>query len=354
MGRRFELPSDGIPAGQNRFDPRRESRRLVRRRRAGNARPWSTATNADGNYGLRRFYLDELLKDTGEITVKFKPNTAPGAIVSNVEVFTNLNRRDFAVLEEDRARVTTTSTDTYFRAYAMTGPDGDGYYTATLPVNRCGAYRLQVRYKVDGGEYVYYTDHAQRRDCAIVVSPKKALTANMYEVNPLIVEAKDNTLEGRSTFLDLVNDPSIPEEAGGYDGRPDALNKDHYAALAVNMLWLQPIHPIGVDGRDTNPDTDEPFDPGSPYAVQDYWSVAPMLGRDNTAGGALAEFQTFVDRLDGWGVDVMMDGTFNHSAPDVIMGQGAADLGFGYEHDRRDPRCQPPLVCQRGFPGAAG
>jgi glycosidase len=305
---------------------------------------------ADGNYGLRRFYLDELLKDAGEITVKFKPNTAPGAIVSNVEVFTNLNRRDFAVLEEDRARVTTTSTDTYFRAYAMTGPDGGGYYTATLPVNRCGAYRLQVRYKVNGGEYVYYTDHAQRRDCAIVVSPKKALTANMYEVNPLIVEAKDNTFEGRSTFLDLVNDPSIPEEAGGYDGRPDALNKDHYAALAVNMLWLQPLHRIGVDGRDTNPDTDAPFDPGSPYAVQDYWSVAPMLGRDNTAGGALAEFQTFVDRLDGWGVDVMMDGTFNHSAPDVIMGQGAADLGFGYEQTAEIRDANHRWYAKEGFP----
>ncbi|MGA0848970.1 MAG: alpha-amylase domain-containing protein, partial [Chthoniobacterales bacterium] len=270
---------------------------------------------ADGNYGLRRFYLDELLKDSSEITVRFKPNTNPDAIVSNVEAFTNLNRRDFAVLEEDPSVVTTTSTETYFRAYPMTGPDGDGYYTTTIPVNRCGAYRLQVRYKVNGGEYIYYTDHAQRRDCAIVVSPKKALTANMYEVNPLIVEAKDDTFEGRSTFLDLVNDPAIEGEAGGYQGRPDALNKDHYSALGVNMLWLQPIHPIGVDGRDTNPETGQPFNPGSPYAVQDYWSIAPMLSRNNSAAGAMAEFQTFVTRLDGWGVDVMMDGTFNHSAP---------------------------------------
>lgn len=305
---------------------------------------------ADGNYGLRRFYLDELLKDSSEITVKFKPNTNPGAIVSNVEAFTNLNRREFAVLEEDRSRVTTTSADTYFRAYPMTGPDGDGYYSVTLPVNRCGAYRLQVRYKVNGGDYVYYTDHALRRDCAIVVSPKKALTANMYEVNPLIVEAKDNTFDGRSTFLDLVNDPALPGEAGGFEGRPDALNRSHYNALGVNMLWLQPIHPIGVDGRDTDPETGQPFNPGSPYAVQDYWSVAPMLGRNNTAGDAMAEFQTFVSRLDNWGVDVMMDGTFNHSAPDVTMGQGAADLGFGYSPTAQIRDANHRWYAKEGFP----
>ena len=307
---------------------------------------------ADANYGLRRFYLDEILKDSASITVKFKPNTGAGDLVSNAEVFTNLNRRDFAVLEEDPSTVATTSTDTYFKAYAMSGPDGDGYYTATLPVNRCGAYRLQVRYKVNGGAYTYYTDHAQRRDCAIVVSPKKALKSNMYEVNPLVVEAKDTTFAGRSTFLDLVNDPALPGESGGYDGRPDALNKDHYAGVGMNMLWLQPIHPIGIDGRDTNPETPgQPFDPGSPYAVRDYWSVAPMLGRDNTAGTALAEFQTFVSRLDSWGVGVMMDGTFNHSSPDAIMGQGAADLGLPYSPNVEIRNANHAWFAKEGYPG---
>jgi glycosidase len=285
---------------------------------------------ADGNYGLRRFYIDEVLKETAQITVKFKPNTAATQTVTSIEVFTNLNRRDLVVLEENPATVTTSS-DTYFRAYLMVGPDANGYYTYTLPVNRCGAYRLQVRYKIDGGPgYTYHTDHAQRRDCAIVVSPRKTLKSNMYEVNPLIMEAKDTTFAGRSTFLDLVNDPSLPGESGGYDGRPEAINKTHYSGMGLNMIWLQPIHPVGVESRDTNPETNAPFDPGSPYAVQDYWSVAPMLGRGagTSAATALAEFQTFVSRLDQWDVSVMMDGTFNHSAPDAIMGQGAVDLGF--------------------------
>ena len=304
----------------------------------------------DGNYGLRRFYLDETAGDASELTVKFKPNTA--GPVSNIEVFTNLNRRDHAVLEEDPSTVTTAS-NTYFRAYPMSGPNADGYYTATLPVNLCGAYRLQVRYKVPGvndGNYIYYTDHGLRRDCAVVVSPKKALEMNMYEVNPLIVEAKDTTVAGRSTFLDLVNDSSIPGEVGGYEGRPDALNKDHYAALGVNMLWLQPIHPIGVEGRDTNPETGSVFDPGSPYAVRDYWTVAAMLGRSNTPENAMAEFQTFVQRLDQWGVGVMMDGTFNHSAPDAVMGQGAVDLGISGNSLQEIADFNPGWYAKEGFP----
>jgi glycosidase len=304
----------------------------------------------DGNYGLRRFYLDEVAGDATELTVKFKPNAA-GA-VSDVEVFTNLNRRDNAVLEENPSTVTSSS-NTYFRAYPMSGPNADGYYTRTLPVNLCGAYRLQVRYKVAGvnsGNYIYYTDNGLRRDCAIVVSPKKALEMNMYEVNPLIVEAKDATKAGRSTFLDLVNDPALPGESTGYDGRPDALNKDHYAALGVNMLWLQPIHPIGVEGRDNNPETGSAFDPGSPYAVRDYWSVMPMLGRSDTAANAMSEFQTFVQRLDNWGVGVMMDGTFNHSSPDAIMGQGAVDIGITGNAAQQIREFNVGWYAKEGFP----
>ena len=294
---------------------------------------------ADGNYGLRRFYLDELVKDEAEITVKFKPNASPNAVLLSPEVFTNLNRRDYAVMEEDPSVVTTSSSDTYYRAYPMTGPDASGYYSKTLKVNRCGAYRLQVRYKLSGvnnGNYIYYTDHAQRRDCAIVVSPKKALNLTMYEVNPSVVEAKDATESGRSTFLDLV-------ETGGYNGRPDVLNQGHYSTLGINMIWLQPIHPIGQEGQT--------FSPGSPYAVRDYWSVNPSLGRSNTSGNALSEFQTFVSQMDAWNVGVMMDGTFNHCAPDAIMGQGAVDLGLPYSAGSKIREANYRWFAKEGYPG---
>jgi hypothetical protein len=116
------------------------------------------------------------------------------------------------------------------------------------------------------------------------------------------------------------------------------------------MLSLQPIHPIGIEGRDINPETSAAFDPGSPYAVRDYWKVAGMLGRSNNEGNAMSEFQTFVQRLDQWGVGVMMDGTFNHSSPDAIMGQGAVDLAITSDGTQQIRNFNTAWYAKEGFP----
>lgn len=269
---------------------------------------------ADANYGLRRFFIDELAGDTANLTIRFTPNGNPALPVTDVEVITNLNRRDHAVIQENRDTATTTS-DTYYRAYPMT--ESAGVWSATLPVITCGAYRATVRYYCGGEGPFYYTDDAQHRDLAIVVSPKSALDLNMYEVNPAIVEATSDIKSGRSTFRDLWMENL---------DRPDVVNVDHFTSLGVNMLWLQPVHPVGVDSRGIDPATSLPYDPGSPYAVRDYWKIASSLGADDTESGAMAEFQTAVAQFDAAGVGIMMDGTFNHAAPDVVLGQGAADL----------------------------
>lgn len=269
---------------------------------------------ADANYGLRRFFINEAASETASLTLRFTPHGNPALPVTDVEVLSNLNRRDFAVIQEDLSTVTTTS-DTYHRAYPMT--ENGGVWSATLPVTKCGAYRATVRYRIGGSGPFYFTDKGQRRDLAIVVSPKSALDLNMYEVNPAIVEATSDTKSGRSTFRDLWM---------ANTDRPDIVNVNHFTNLGVNMLWLQPIHPIGVDGRGTDPSTSAPYDPGSPYAVKDYWKIAPSLGADDSESGAMSEFQSAVSQFDAAGVGIMMDGTFNHSAPDAVLGQGAADL----------------------------
>ncbi len=269
---------------------------------------------ADANYGLRRFFLDEAAGESASVTFRFTPNTNPAESVTGVELVTNLNRRDHAVIQEDLDTVTTGS-PTFHRAWPMT-PNG-GAWETTLPVTTCGAYRATVRYFVDGAGPFYFTDGGLRRDLAIVVSPRKALDVTLYEVNPAIAEATSDTFAGRSTFRDLWT---------ANTDRPDVINLGHFANLGVNMLWLQPIHPIGSEARATDPATSLPYDPGSPYAVLDYWQVAPWLGTDNTAAGALAEFQAAVARFDQAGIGVMIDGTFNHSAPDAVLGQGAAEL----------------------------
>ena len=276
-----------------------------------------TDTN-DANYGLRRFFINELAGDTAELTVILQPNVGGGNTVGNVELFSNVNRRDFAVLEEDPSSVTTNSTATYFRAYPMTDIGG-GRFAKTLTLKKCGAYRINARYRVNGGPYVYVTDYGLRRDCAVVVSPDKALGLTLYELNPLIAEATNDNFYGRSTFRDMV--------IANVD-RYDAINTNHFTGLGMNTIWLQPIHPIGSEGRGIDPLTGLPFDPGSPYAVRNYWKVNSVLGDPSSESNAMVEFQTFVAALDQAGVGVMLDGTFNHSAWDCEIGTQGVEMGI--------------------------
>ena len=282
----------------------------------GKPQMWTVvnANTNDANYGLRRFFVDETMGESASITVILQPNVAG---VSDVELFSNLNRRDFAVLpgDEDPATITTGSVSTYYRAYTMSSIGG-GLYAVTLPVNRCGVYRLNARFKA-GGKTYYYADNGLRRECSVVVSPRKARDLRLYELNPMIAEATNDNFYGRSTFNDLVS-------AGL--GRPGVINTNYFHNLGVNMIWLQPIHPIGSDNRQTDPATGSAYDPGSPYAVRNYWQVNSVLGNPATVTQAMLEFTNFVATMQGAGVGVMLDGTFNHSAWDCEVGEVGQQL----------------------------
>ncbi len=253
-----------------------------------------------------------------------KPDVKPGDTLSSVELFSNVNRRDFAVLpgDEDWDTISTLSQSSYYRAYEMSGPDVNGVYSYTLTANRCGVYRINARYKVNGGGYVYYTDNGLRRDCAVVVSPTKALELTMYELNPIIAEATTDEFSGRSTFADMYI---------ANTNKPNVLDTNYYSDMGLNMIWLQPIHPIGSDGRQTDPATGAPYDPGSPYAVRNYWKVNSVLGDPSSEAQAMQEFRDYVAALDGRDVGVMLDGTFNHSAWDCEIGQIGVDMGLTYD-----------------------
>jgi glycosidase len=73
---------------------------------------------------------------------------------------------------------------------------------------------------------------------------------------------------------------------------------DDIAALSVNVLWLMPIHPIGVLKS-----------VGSPYCVRDYWAVNPDLG-------SLADLEQLVADAHRRGISVILDWVANHTAWD--------------------------------------
>jgi len=72
-------------------------------------------------------------------------------------------------------------------------------------------------------------------------------------------------------------------------------------ALGVDILWLMPIHPIGVKNRKGTL--------GSPYSVRDYYGVNPEFGTK-------FEFRAFVDAAHKQGMHVILDWVANHSAWD--------------------------------------
>lgn len=76
---------------------------------------------------------------------------------------------------------------------------------------------------------------------------------------------------------------------------------DRLYTLGVDIIWLMPIHPIGVEGRSGSM--------GSPYSVKDYMSVNPDYG-------TLEDFKNFVSAAHSKGIKVWMDWVPNHTAKD--------------------------------------
>lgn len=79
---------------------------------------------------------------------------------------------------------------------------------------------------------------------------------------------------------------------------------DRLEALGVGIIWLMPIHPIGVERRLGSL--------GSPYSVRNYLEVNPRYG-------TLADLQRFVDAAHARGMYVLMDWVANHTAWDNVL-----------------------------------
>ncbi|HWP82567.1 MAG TPA: alpha-amylase family glycosyl hydrolase [Bacteroidota bacterium] len=71
--------------------------------------------------------------------------------------------------------------------------------------------------------------------------------------------------------------------------------------LGVTVLWLMPIHPVGLLNRKGRL--------GSPYAVQDYYEV-------NEEFGTLEDFRSLVNSVHDQGMEIIIDLVINHTAWD--------------------------------------
>ena len=77
-------------------------------------------------------------------------------------------------------------------------------------------------------------------------------------------------------------------------------------ALGTDILWLMPIHPIGMAGRKGTM--------GCPYANRDYRTVNPEYG-------TLEDFKALADAVHDAGMKLMIDVVYNHTSPDAVLWQ---------------------------------
>ena len=78
---------------------------------------------------------------------------------------------------------------------------------------------------------------------------------------------------------------------------------DYLKDLGVDIIWLMPIHPRGIQGRIGSL--------GSPYAPRDYHAV-------NSDFGTIADLKAFVTAAHQRGIQVWLDWVANHTAKDNV------------------------------------
>ena len=297
----------------------------------------------NAEYSTSHVFIDEVAGTTANIEVRY--NLTNYSNLTDVEAYTNLNRRQLARKDKDddgypdgiqpvngnlitdSAEDTDPTTGHYYIPINLEDSNGDNIWEATISANATGAYRLTARFKTSDAiqenefnpeKWIYYG----LRDHAIVVSPENARDIRMYEINVFNIEASGDTFEQRSTFEDLHN----AEGAAHNDNNRWDLN--YLKNLGMNWLWFQPIHPNGIEGR---PPGD---DPGSPYAVKNFFEINELMSIEYNGANTLAQnratsmaaFQSFVSAADTDQVNIMLDAPFNHTAHDVELAQVGVDL----------------------------
>lgn len=110
--------------------------------------------------------------------------------------------------------------------------------------------------------------------------------------------AKETDLKLRTyTFYQVF--PRQHSKKQNFQGVMDDL--DRIKTLGVDVLYLLPIHPIGLKARKGKK--------GSPYSIVDYYQIHEDLG-------TLEDFKMLVDETHQRGMKVMIDIVFNHTSRD--------------------------------------
>jgi glycosidase len=125
------------------------------------------------------------------------------------------------------------------------------------------------------------------------------LDQNPYKPQPYVKLKNPDWV--RNATIYQINTRQFTDE-GTFDAAAQQLPR--LKALGADILWLMPIHEIGVKNRKGSL--------GSPYAVKDYYSVNPEFG-------TLDDLKAFIEEAHKLGMHVILDWVANHTAWDNVL-----------------------------------
>lgn len=113
--------------------------------------------------------------------------------------------------------------------------------------------------------------------------------------------ASDTNISMRNQVMYSVYVRNHTEE-GTFKGLQKDLER--IKALGVDVIWLMPIHPIGVEGKKGSL--------GCPYSISDYREVNPSYGTKD-------DFIELVDKIHELGMKCIIDVVYNHTSKDSVL-----------------------------------
>ncbi|HZQ89775.1 MAG TPA: alpha-1,4-glucan--maltose-1-phosphate maltosyltransferase [Gaiellaceae bacterium] len=172
--------------------------------------------------------------------------------------------------------------------------------------DRIASYRDEIRRKVEGGQEDLTSELAE----GAALLGRASLTVE----DALVAPGSDRSGTASSEVYDVDVDRELarfgswyelfPRSWGGFEGVRKLL--PDFAELGFDVLYLPPIHPIGVTNRKGRNNTlvARPGDPGSPWAIGSkeggHDAIDPGLG-------TLAEFERLVSEAKEHGIEIALD-----------------------------------------------
>lgn len=194
----------------------------------------------------------------------------------------------------------------------------DAKYVLEMRCPHTGFFKATFRWRHDSHEYWHWLVSTDEKDFSnIHVDPAYIDESIVYNAFIRFFGQQKMSADGKVKF----------GQAGTFDDLKRRL--DNLKKMGVNILYLNPIHPIGELYRNYNPHDQFPsyMQPGCPYSIRDYKAIDPecAIDRDHSQGphasisDPMKEFHELVKEAHRRGIKVYMDLVFNHTSHDFVL-----------------------------------